>query len=163
MIYIILIVSFLLESVLSNLVSMGSILIPLFLLTSLVLLYPYFKNNNFNFIIICLISGILYDIIFSDSLFTNTLSFPICGGFIILGYNYINYNIYSSNILNIVILILYRIVTYLILCIIEYISFNENILLSGISKSLLINIIFGVIMYIIIDKISKIFSIKRVE
>ena len=159
--YLVLVISLLLEAIFSNIVSLNSLLIPLFLITSLIIIYPYFCKKNVNFFLVCLISGFLYDIIFSDSLFINTLSFSFISIVIILSYNYVNYSIYSSNILNIIVIMLYRIISYLLLCIIGYSAFDENILLSGISSSLILNIIYGLILYLIIDAISKIFVIKR--
>lgn len=163
MIYIILIFSFLFESAFSNIIPKNSILIPLFLLTSLTILYPYFKNNNINFVITSVICGFIYDISFTNSLFINTLSFASVSGLTILIYNYINYNICSSNILNMIILISYRIISYILLCIIDIIKFNEMSLIQGIYSSLIVNIIYGLIIFIIIDLLAKIFNIKRTE
>ena len=125
MIYLLLIFSFLLESSFSNLIPKSSLLIPLFFLTSLTLLYPYFKGNKTNFIITCFICGLLYDIILTNSLFINTISFLFISMFIILGYSYLNYSIFSSNILNVIVIIIYRLISYFFLCIISYIEFNE--------------------------------------
>ena len=163
MIYIIILFSFLFESVFSNIVNSYSFLTPLFLLTSLGILYPYFKNKRINFFIVCIICGLFYDIVFTDSPFINTISFGLCSGLIILIYNYVNYNIFSSNIINIINIIFYRVISFLLLCIIDFINFNELILLEGIYNSLLINIIYGIILFIIMDLLSKIFNIKRVE
>ena len=62
MICTVLIVSFVLESIFTNIVSTDSILIPLFTITSFILIYPYFRKKNTNYIIVCLIIGLLYDI-----------------------------------------------------------------------------------------------------
>ena len=163
MIYSVLIVSFLLEASLSTIVSINSLFAPLFLLTSLTILFPYFKNKKENFFIVCLICGLFYDIAFYNSIFVNTISFAMFSGFVILCYNYINYNIFNSNFLNIFALIFYRIISYLILCIVDFVSFNQNILIKGIYSSILANLIYGVLIYIIINKISKIFKIEKSE
>ena len=163
MVYIIIIFSFLFESVFSNIVNSYSFLTPLFLLTSLSILYPYFKNNNINFVIVCIICGLFYDISFTDSLFINTICFGLCSGLIILGYNYVNYNIFSCSFINVINIIFYRIMSYLILCIIDYVNFNGSTLLQGIYNSLIVNIINGIIIFVIVDLLSKIFNIKKVE
>ena len=163
MITCILIFSFLFEAMFTNLVGTNSIFIPLFTLTSLVLVYPYFKKKNFNYVLVCLILGIFYDIAFADSVFVNTICFGIIGGLNILIYNYVKYNIYTSNIINIIIIITYRIISYIILLSINFIIFNGNILFKGIYSSLLINIAYGVILYFIIELLAKIFNKKRVE
>lgn len=163
MIYIILTFSFLFETMFTNIITIDSFLIPLFLLTSLSILYPYFKKNKLTFFIASVICGFFYDIMVTNSPFINTISFGICSAFIILGYNYMNYNIVNSNFINVIIIIIYRVVSYLLLFIIDFIKFNENNLLQGIYNSILVNIIYGVILYIVIDLTSKIFNIKRVE
>ena len=161
MIYIILIFSFLFECAFSNIVNINSILIPLFLITSFSIIYPYFKKEKYNFIIVCTIFGLLYDIAFYNSTFINTISFFICSLFIIISYNYLTYNIYNSNIINILVIIFYRLISYLLLCIIDYTSFNCLVLFRSIYSSLIANIIYGLIIYIIIYLILKIIKVKR--
>ena len=163
MIYLIIIFSFLFESLFSNVVNINTFLTPLFLLTSLSILFSYFKNKKTNFFIVSIICGFFYDIVFTNSLFINTISFGICSGLIILIYNYVSYNLISSNFINIIIIIFYRIISYFLLCIIDLIKFNESNLLEGIYNSLLVNIVYGIIIYLIMDVLSKIFNIKRVE
>lgn len=162
MIYLLLVLSFIFESIITNIVHINSFLIPLFLLTSFVMLYPYFKGKNLNFIITCIICGFIYDISFSDSTFINTICFGLSGLFIISCYNYFKYNIYSSNLINIFNIIIYRIITYLLLVVLDYISFNANIIFVGIYKSLIINIVYGIIIYLLADVLAKLFNIKRV-
>jgi rod shape-determining protein MreD len=163
MICFILIFSFLLEASFTNFISTDSVFIPLFVITSLVLLYPYFENKNLNYIIVCLILGIFYDIAFTNSPFINTISFGLIGGLIILCYNYVKYNVYTSNIINIIILISYRIISYIMILSINYVSFNNKIFFAGIYKSIILNVIYGVLFYFIIDLLAKIFNKKRVE
>ena len=163
MISFVLIFSFLFEAMFTNLVSTNSIFIPLFTITALVLIYQYFKKKNFNYIIVCLILGLFYDIAFADSVFVNTICFGIIGGLNILIYNYVKYNIYTSNIINIIIIITYRIISYIILLSINFIAFNNNIFFKGIYNSILINLAYGIILYLVIDVLAKILNKKRVE
>lgn len=153
---IILIFSFLLEASISNVINLSSLFIPLFVITSLVILYPYFKNKKF--IMITIICGLIYDVVFTHTLFINTLSFSLISIFIIFCYNYINYNIISSNIINIVTIIVYQIINYFLLCIIDYVKFNEMYLLKCISSSLILNIIYGIIIYLILKGLNKILN-----
>lgn len=165
MVYIVLIISFILEGIFTNLVSINSLFIPLFTITSLIMLYPYFnnkKNNyNYNYIITTAITGIFYDIAYTNSLFVNTFAFVICGLLVILINNYVTPNILSRNCTNLVIIISYRIITYFILCIFGYMHFNESILLKGIYSSLILNIIFGIILYFLCDKLNKKLNIRK--
>lgn len=160
MIYILIIFSFLFESLITNIVNIESFLVPLFLLTSLCILYPFFKSNNLTFFITSTICGFIYDISFTDTLFINTISFGACSGIIILLYNYFKYNIYSASFINVISIISYRTISYLLLCIIDYINFNHVIFFKGIYNSLLINIIYGIILYLTADILSRLFNIK---
>ena len=161
MTYIVIIFSFIFEAIMTNIVSINSLLIPLFTLVSLSLVYPYFKRNDNNFIIACGITGLFYDMIYTNTLFISTISFILISLIIILNYKMFKYNIFLVNIFNIFLLVIYRIISYLILVIIGYSSFKFNILLEGIYSSLIINILYGIVMYIIIDKISYLLDIKR--
>lgn len=156
-------ISFLLESIFTNFISTDSILIPLFTLTSLVVIYPYFKKKNMNYIITCLIMGLLYDVVFINSLFINTICFSIMGSLVILCYSFVKYNIYTSSIINILILITYRIISYIMLLSINYITFNSAILFKGIYSSILINVLYSIVIYFVLEIIAKIFNKNRVE
>ena len=67
------------------------------------------------------------------------------------------------NIVNIIMLITYRIISYVILLSINYIVFNNNVFFRGIYKSLILNIVYGILLYLIIEIIAKRFNKKRVE
>ncbi len=155
MIYFALVFSFLLEISFSNIIPNDSIFIPLFLLTSLCIIYKYSNNKKTNFLFICIVFGLIYDITFTNSAFLNTLSFLACGYLIQIGYRYINPNIISLNILNILVIIVYRFISYILLVMLEYIDMNPLYLLKGIYSSIIFNIIYGVLFYIIISKIFK--------
>ena len=160
MIFILVVLSFLFESAITNIVSINSIFIPLFVLTSLIILYPYFKNKN-SFMITCVICGFFYDIAFSDSLFINAISFGISSFFIILIYNYLKYNIYNSNFISILTIVIYRFISYLLLVIVDYTRFSSFSLIRGIYSSIVINMFYGIIIYIISNLISKKFNIQK--
>lgn len=154
MISILIILSFILEASFTNLVKMNSLFIPLFLLTSIVVLYPYFKSKQ-NFILIAIICGFFYDIIFSNSLFVSTISFGICSLLIVLFNNYMHYNLLNCSFINVVTVIIYRLVSYILLLLIEYVKFDYMALLESIYSSLIINIIYGFILYGIAKLIIK--------
>lgn len=157
------IISFILEGVFTNLVSLNSVLLPLFTVTALTILYPYFNNNQLKFMGISAITGLCYDIIYTDSIFVNTFSFVIISVAIIVIYNYITMNIFNINGLNIVIIVLFKVVSYLLLCIVGYTRFISGTLICGIYSSLIVNIIYGIVFYVVVDKIGKQLNIKKME
>ena len=161
MIYFILIFSLFFEAVISNIVEMNSIFTPLFLLTSLTIIYPYFKNKK-NYVVLMVVLGAFYDVMFVNSAFISTISFFACSFVIILLFKIINYNLLNSSIINIAIIILYRIITFLLLILIGYINLNISLFLKSIYSSLITNIIYGIIIYIILKKINIIKKIGNV-
>lgn len=163
MIIFIICVSMLLESITSNLIPLNSFFTPLFSLVSLVLIYPYFANNDTNYLKTCAIVGVIYDLVFTNTLFFNLLIFIIIG----LVIKFINI-VLSNNFINVMIItmisiITYLIITYLILTLIGYKTFNLQYLVSTMSRSSLANILYSFIFYLITDKISKKHKILKID
>ena len=127
----ILFISLLLETIVSNIVGINSIFIPLFFIMSLILIYP--KKN---YMVYCIICGLIYDICFYNSLFINTISFIFIG---LLLPNLNKYNIYMKSI---IVIIFYRFITYFMLVLIGYSRFNALLLFKSIYSSIILNIIF---------------------
>lgn len=155
--------SFLFEGIFTNLISLNSLLIPLFTLTSLIILYPFFdiKENWHKYIIVSIIFGMLYDIVYTNSIFINTVSFSLCSVIVIIINNYLKPSILIKLGILLINIIIYRIITYLLLCVFNYLKFNENILIKGIYSSIIANIIYGIIIYLLSDWISKKFKIRK--
>lgn len=162
MIPIVIVLSFFFEIMFSNIVTFSSLFIPLFLIVSLVLMYPYFKSKLY-FIIVCAICGLIYDLGFLNTAFINTLCFTATGLMIMLIHSYMNYNLVSTNIVNIIIIVFYRIISYLLLCLTAYTNFHITTLFRGIYSSLIINIMYGIIVYLLLNLICKRFNIKKNE
>lgn len=160
MIYFTLIFSLIFEAIISNIVEIDSIFIPIFLLCSLVIIYPYIDKKN-NFLILSIISGFFYDNIFVNSNFISTISFFICAYLIIMLYKILNNNFINSLIAVILTLILYRLSTYLLLILIGYNGITFKLLFRSIYSSLIINIIYSIILYFILKKINIIKKIGK--
>ena len=65
----------------------------------------------------------------------------------------------TVNKLNLILIILFVIlfhetITYLLLCLFQYRIFNNMTLIEGLYSSLIINVIYGYILYIIVEKIN---------
>lgn len=158
---IIIILSFLLEGIFTNIVSMNSYLLPLFTITSLVITYPYFnKEKQYRFVLAATIIGIVYDIAYTNSLFVSTFTFSICSLLIILINNYIPNSFIGKMCINIFTIILFRIISYLLLFIFRFTTFNYHILIKGILSSLILNIIYGIFLYYVCYRVSKKLNIK---
>lgn len=161
MIPITIIISFILDSIISNFISLNTIFAPLFTLMSLIIVYPYFNGNHKNFLITAFFTGFAYDIIYTNTIVIHGLLF-IAIAFIIIRLNII----FSNNYLNVIIMaiisiIIYRLISYGLLLITNNISFNFVILLKSIYQSLIINIIYILLAFMITDRISFILKIKK--
>lgn len=151
MIYIIIFLSLILDGIISNI---SSILIPLFTLLSLIIIKPYYKINK-NYLILSFILGILYDIAYTDLLYINAILFLLIGYFIIFITKRLKDNIFNVTIISILTIIYYRTLSYLTYIISTKDIFNINILFKSIYSSIIINIIYIIICYIITSKKSK--------
>lgn len=159
----VIIISFVLDSIVSNIVSLNSWFIPLFTLMSLIIAYPYFNGNIKNYFITCFITGLFYDLIYTDTIIIHAFLFVLIG-FIITRLNLI----FSNNYLNVMIMaiiciILYRFISYGLLLITNNISFNFTLLLKSIYHSLILNMIYVAGVFILTDKISLKLKIKKLD
>ena len=153
MIFGIIIFSFYLEGILSKINI--NYLISLTTLMSLILIYPYLFNNKKNYYIICFITGLIYDIAYTNTILLNACLFLTLGYLISIINNFITNNSFNVMIISIIIITIYRILNYFILIFIDYLEFDINSLIDSIIHSLIFNIIYISLIYKITDLISK--------
>lgn len=162
MIYIILIISFLLDSFFLSVIGPNSILFPLCSLMSLTIIYPFLKKTEYNkFLIICIFMGMLYDVVFTGTPLLNIGLFLLTGIIIKLVFRVFSNNFVSNILTGILIIFIYRTFNYLILCLAKYVDFSILALIRGIYSSLIINIIYIIISYSLGLLISNKFKIQR--
>ncbi len=129
--------------------SFSNIFIPLFTLSSLVIIYKKKKN----FIWYSLIIGLLYGIIFTNMFLLELISYYLCSIFIVIYFDKMKYNLMNTFLITIINIILYRTINFLILCFSRIIKFNIFLLFKSIYSSILINLIYIAIMYFVFIKI----------
>lgn len=159
-VYLIGFLSFVFEFVF-NKILYNSIFIPLIIITTLVVLEPYFSNKK-KYFIYCFLIGFLCDLFYTNSILVNASLFLILG-IIVYG---INVNI-TNNLLfvileTIVIITFYRVLSFTFYCVNGLIDFNFSILFKSIYSSLAFNIIYCVLIYFIFRFIFKKFKLKRI-
>ncbi|MDD3392238.1 MAG: rod shape-determining protein MreD [Bacilli bacterium] len=161
---VIVIISFLLESIISNYISISShFLVPLFSVVSLVIIYPYFKNDDRKFIKYALIYGIVYDLLLTNLFPFHTLIYFIISYLIVMINFFISNNVLNVAFISFIVIICYRIITYLILILVGYLSYNGIFLFKSIYSSLIINIFYSMLLYMITDYYSKKYHIKKID
>lgn len=154
--FIITIISFILEGILSKYISIESVLFEsLFTLISLIIIYPYFHNNENKYFVLSFSIGLLYDIVYTNTIFFNAFIFLVIAIIIKKINTIISNNSINVAIISLIIIIIYRILVYLILCLINYLNFNIRELLYAIASSLILNMIYSILLYLITDYVSK--------
>lgn len=157
------IISFFLDHIISSIVSMNGILLPLCTIVSLIIIYPYFKKDEFSYYKWALCIGLFYDITYTDTLLLNTCIFFILA-FLIKTINFfLSNNTLNTIIMTIVSIITYRVLTYLVLWTIDYISSDFTLLFKSIYSSLILNIIYAIIIFLITNYFSKKYRIRKAE
>lgn len=156
---IIMTISLLLDGLLTNylpfLVNDLSFFTPLFTLISIFIIYPLYRKKEKKYFISIFILGMLYDLLYTNLLFFNAVLFVFIGFIIRLIIK--NFELsYMKIILYIVIVVVsYESLTLFFLGIFNIIPISINRLIYKITHSLLINIIYGEILFIIIKILPK--------
>lgn len=157
------ILSFLSDGIFSLIFNNNSLFLTIFSLMCLIVIYPYLKNRNYLFYIGSII-GFLFDIVYTQTLFLNTIVFFLLTLLIYFYYKYMPYNIINTLILSLIIIVLYRLITYIFFIIFNDNIFNIHALLKSVYTSIVSNFIYVLFMnsfckiilkkHIIINKIN---------
>lgn len=139
--------SFLLDGILSHFIARNSLFLPLFTIVSLILIFPYFRNNRYRYLKYIAILGLLYDIAYANTIFFHFFIFMILGIIIILWFYFLSNTWYTNLGISFIVIIVYRLITYLFFVLFQNMTFSFPSLIKGISSSLLLNMIYCLIMY----------------
>lgn len=156
---IIMIISLILDGVITNylpfMVDNLSLFTPLFTLVSIFIIYPFYRKKEKQYYITIFILGLIYDLLYTNLLFFNAVIFVFIGFIIRIIVK--NFEVdYIKIIIYIVILItLYESLTAGVLLVFNIVPITAGKLLYKISHSLLLNIIYAEILFIIIKKLPK--------
>lgn len=142
------IILFILDNIVSNLINYDSIFYPLFTLLSLILIYPNYNKKDNRYCIISFILGLIYDVTL-NTLFLNVFIFLLLAYILRLIFSKIKYNYLSVLFISILSIIYYRTVTYIVLVILNYLEFNIFTLFKSIYSSILLNIIYVSLFYLL--------------
>ena len=155
-------ISLILDGILSNIIPMNTnFLIPLFSLVAVILIYPFFKKNNNNYLIATSIIGFIYDIVYTDTIGLNLIIFLAMGILTKYFYSILNINIINCLINLFLLIIFYRITTFIILYLSGYLNWSFSLLFKSIYSSIILNIGYCLISYYVLDWLSYKFKIKK--
>ena len=158
---IITIISFLLEGIFSFYIPISSrFWLPIPTLLSVCFCHVYFLKNK-NYIWYSFLTGILYDIAYTNTLFLHGILF-VCMGYIGKKISkFISHTWYQFLIMTIMLIVIYRLLSYIILISVGYLHFNLSFFLSITMASFLWNLIYSALLYGIDHVILKKFTTKR--
>ena len=155
-----LVISFLLEGIMSNI--FPSYFTTIYIIISFAIIYPYFDNDK-KFFILIFIFGILFDILYTSTIFVNTFIFIIIGIVIKILYNILPGNVFMTNIISYVGIIIYHILSFIILMITGYGDYSIILLFNIIIHSIFMTIIYTSISYFIMKFMYNKFDIKYIK
>ena len=135
-----------------------NIFFPCILIGSIPVFYIILKNKKV-FLIIVLILGIVYDLLFSDVFLVNIYYFLLYGLFILLFFNVNSVSFFKLVILSILGTCFYDIFIFFILILNDYAMFNINELCYKLKNTFLVNFVYVNISIIVLK--SRIFSLKK--
>lgn len=159
-----LIVSFCLDGIISNFIPLYSqLLIPLLTLMSLLIVYPYFNHHENDYLKVAGVLGLCYDIVFTDTVFLNCVLFLLVALFIRLLNEWFSNNIFSVGLMAMLVITFARILEYSILSLVGFFAFDWMYLFQGIYSSILLNVIYVMLLYVVTDKISRKFHIRKID
>ena len=164
---IILIISFILDGVLTNFLPFGveniSLFTPLLTIVALVVIYNFFYHEEKKYYILSFIVGILYDLFYTNLLFLDGLLFLLIAFVITKIYKLVGFN-YMWIALDILIsIIIYECSFALVIVIFNLIPMTIYRLLYKIGHSIILNIIYGEILYFIIKLLPKKYKKVRIN
>lgn len=143
MIYLILLISFLLDGIVSFIFNNNVMFNTLFSLMSLIIIFRYYKRReDLKYLITVFVVGLLVDIVYTDTLFLNAGIYLVIGIVIIKYFKLFTYNLLNSIILGFIIISLYRLLNFLVLSNTGVISINFYKLIESIYSSIFLNLIY---------------------
>ena len=156
---IIIIISILLDGILTNylpyLVNDLSLFTPLLTLVSIFIICPFFRKSEKTYYILAFIIGIIYDLLYTNLLFFNGVLFLAIAN--ISKYIYKNYEITSLRLIvyTIILITIYESMIGIILFSFQLVPITFYKVIYKIGHSLLLNIIYAELLYLVLNKILK--------
>ena len=156
---VLMIISLLLDGILSNflpfLVNDLSFFTPMFSIVCIFICYPFYRKSEIKYYIILFVFGIIYDLFYTNLLFLDGCLFVILGYFSyylqkVFGLGYFKMIIYAM-----VMVCTYEVLFSLILFVYNMVPITITMVLYKIVHSLILNILYLELLYVIVKIIPK--------
>ncbi len=133
-------ISVILDGILSILIPLNSMFRPKLTITAIYFLYSKYKKNKTSYFILLIITGIVYDLLYTNILLLHPIIFYLLGNFV----KYIkdNYNKTPTIIGLVLTIIFYETLIFILMSIFRITKTNIISLLIIIGNSLLLNVLY---------------------
>lgn len=154
------VLSLLLDGIISKYIISNTLFIPLFTIMALIIIYPYF-HVSYKYFRYCAILGLLYDIAYMNTIFYNFFVFMLLAYIISFFYYLFSNTLLITILISLIVICSYRIINALFLLIFKGGCISFNIFIESIYSSVILNVIFCVLGYILTNRYSKKHNILR--
>lgn len=154
----ILILSFLLDGIVSHYVNLSFSSISLFTTVySCIALVSvqYFFTDSKKYYLCCFILGLLFDIVYTSTFILNAFTFTLIGMVSRRLYNHLTYNFINNIFISYIGIFIYYVFTNFILVIVEYLNFNIKLIFDILWHSIIMSIIYSLVLYFINSMVIK--------
>lgn len=132
-------------------VSNSSYLFPMFTISSVVYISNYYLySNRKNYYILILLLSVIYDTFVVNNLIITVTLFQIVAFLNIKLRKYLSCNLFNNLIFLAISILTYDLSFHLLLVLVGYQNFNLNIILYKLSHSLVINLVYMIIMFLVL-------------
>ena len=163
---ILLVISFLLQGFASNFLSYTindvSIFSTIYVLITLMLIYPYFENKK-KYLILLVIFGWLVDIVYCNTFLLNISIFFVIYKFNNLFHFFLPDNLFTLNVSNLLGVFIYHVLSFLLLSLLRYGRFSFVVLGRMLCSSIIMTIIYTTISYFVIKIVRSRIELKEVK
>ena len=131
------IISLILDGIMNNLLPFInlSLFTPLLTLISIIIIYPLYIKKEKEYLITIFVTGIIYDLLYTNQLFLNGVIFILIGLIIMNLYKKITINYFNILIISLIIIIIYILIESLILLIFNVVPITINKILYILAHS----------------------------
>lgn len=163
---ILLVISFFLQGITSNFLAYmsGSISIfsTIYVLITLLLIYPYFENKK-KYLLLLVIFGWLVDLVYCNTFLLNISIFYIVYKCSNLFHFFLPENLFTINISNLLGIFIYHLLSFLTLSILNYDNYSFIVLTKTLGCSIIMTLIYTTISYYFIRFIKTKMELKEVK
>lgn len=154
------IVSFFVDNLLANYFNYNTLSYLMVDIVISILVILYFRNNLKTYLVFCVVIGFIYDLLYYDIPF-NIIIFLIIGLIIKLFFDYFKKNIVNVVVVTCLVIFIYNFFLFLISVIYYKSGYVMTDFINKFTHSLIINIIYNVISYILLCRKVSMKIIKK--